>query len=759
MSDTIAHLTGEVQIQTGNSVGQLMRLLKTIQEIRREASKPITLKVAEKLAPGTHAKAHSQAHLAQTAKQAAKANESVMDAQIKLFAAKLQKAIDGINFDKLKGKAQTAKAKELVAHDKTIAKQQKAFDQATASKAKADKAVAQAQGQHDRNKHATDAAQLRNQAIAQRMAQATQAADQKLDMFQLRRQNNADAQLRAQQLHDARLARLQRLPARQSSNGGYHGNLNPHTGLARFFGVGHGRNHASLHNVAGGLGKIGTTTMGIGGLIEGFAGAFTPAIGALGAFGLAIGATTAVLGALHERIEERQKSTADSEQYRYAAMAASDDPAEQAKVKAGYEKQALDYANPINTDTQKEYTKQYRAMRSRGISSDNAIQYLDNAAAVKRAANVTGIDLTMMDRESRNVLAKGKLTSVQTQAYIGHLGAVSGLFELGAARARGYKGPDEGAAKFLNQHGHFQMTKDDWVAGNAYIANNTRETQQRHASSIEAREIDLENKKFLQRVHQENNPELIAAIHSRLEAEENLNKAMAPLQQSFVAFDAALTRGETALLDMASRLFGLHSDGSKMTSAEQAKTTADAQANAGIYDGGLAPDMLNGQFDPTSAMNADQAKAYNEHIARMDPVNNGWNWLWNRDKYNSDKQAEGFYQAEQFNNTLTLGNNGFDFTDQIKRMSDAAIQSAQAAPNITYTAPAPLQVPGADGSQGQGGVNIAAGAITNTINVDAKGMSPDEVSRAVSRGVQDGSEKVAHQIVNDAQASQKSRYR
>ncbi|NWE72012.1 hypothetical protein HX857_25225 [Pseudomonas gingeri] len=541
----------------------------------------------------------------------------------KIMSKSIKVKLDTSGLDKAKAKLEHAQAKANKANQAVASQRDKVASAKTpaqarteeaqlarlqTAKARADRELLRVQGQATKNQGALQAISQKAQTHAATLKQKAQALNyQTAAQKQIQSHRNArhatfqSIAANRNAIQQQQLSNLQVKGAKINSGGHSSGS---HGGMARFF----GSHSGNLHNVAKGIASVGNTTSSFGSVLSGFTSALSPATLALGGFGIAIAGASSALGALHERVEAREHSTADSEQFGFALQASGDDTETQKKARAGYLKASQDYANPINTDTAKEYVKQFRAMTGKGYSDDDAIQFLDNAAAVKRAANITGIDNTMMDRETRNALSKGKLDSRQSMAVLSHLGAVSGMFEFGVAKNRGYKGDESGASKYLNKDHHAQFTAKDLIAGYDYVANNTRDVQERHAGSIENSEIALKNQKFLQRVAQENNPELISAIHDRIKAEEDLNKAMEPLQKTLLNFDIALTKAETGLLNWAS---GLNMDGSKKT--EQQKLQEDLSP----------PDM---PVSLSMVGTPDYSNVDTNTQRQTGPIGNFWNW-------------------------------------------------------------------------------------------------------------------------------------
>lgn len=264
---------------------------------------------------------------------------------------------------------------------------------------------------------------------------------------------------------------------------------------------------------------------------------------------------------------------------------------------------------------------------------------------------------------------------------------------------------------------------------------------ERHKGSIEAREARFQNDKYLQLADQQQNPELIKAINDRIEAEREMNKAMAPVNAALIAFDIALTQMSTNMLRWAA---GFNEDGTKKTEQQKAQETARAlQAEAPVSE------LMVGVGDYSNVKTETQRQS--------GPIGNFWNWVFDVPDRDTPKQAA------EFGNTTGLVAPKIDFTEQMRAMNDTSRTEAQQAENsrIVYSTPAPLAIPGATASPEAAKADapsITVGDIKPTINVDARGMSSEEATKAVADGVRQGTAEGANAIVREAQAAQKNRY-
>lgn len=409
---------------------------------------------------------------------------------------------------------------------------------------------------------------------------------------------------------------------RRSGYGSGHG--------SSFFGhAGSHGGHSGFNNLTGLLSSLSNPGGGLGSMFSGLVNTLSPLTMALGSFGIATLAAGKTLNYLNERVEHRIETTAKSQQLNYALMASSEDPAEQERVRKTYVSSAMRYANEINVDSAKRYVSQVRALESRGQTGIQATNFLDDVAATFRAANLDKFQVTQANKEIMTAFTKGTLKGAQATSLLGSLGSVAGEFQLGVAKRNGYKGDIDGAAAFNSKGGHSaQFSSEDVLAGFMYAANATRAVQERHATSVEALQQQVENRVTLRREKIENDPELIAALERRIKAEDNLNKALYPLQKKFAALDGALADFTAKIIN---RLAGLNPDGT-------AKVDADAAASAGGEGAAVDPTAFNGTANGGWSSDPAQRKAQQDAAAAADPINKVYNWMTG---VNQDQSGQG----------------------------------------------------------------------------------------------------------------------
>lgn len=292
-------------------------------------------------------------------------------------------------------------------------------------------------------------------------------------------------------------------------------------------------------------------------------------VGVMSGVAAAVYALSKAASMLSERVEKRQESTSDTQQFSFAEMAVSEDPEKRKKLNAAYIRDSKEYGMAVNKDTAREYSNTAAGLMNHGYDDDQAATTLHNRMAVFRAANLDPTSAGRVNYQMSHVVAKGYASGIDFKALTNNLGAkLAGDVAIGAAHFLGYKGKDEGAqAYMLAAQKKRQITPKALDAGFAYTAVKNKDIVERHAGSIEANAQNLETDKYLQKVEQQKDPELVGVIGERIQAERELLAAMGPVNKTLERFDLALTQLEVGLLRM---LVNKNSDGTVKDAAQRA---------------------------------------------------------------------------------------------------------------------------------------------------------------------------------------------
>lgn len=298
---------------------------------------------------------------------------------------------------------------------------------------------------------------------------------------------------------------------------------------------------------------------------------------ALGPVGMAVAALTAAVGiighTISERVEKRQESTADTQQYDNALAAASEDPVTRNKFNKAYVNDYQEYGMAINKDTARTYSNSVAGLGKMGYTPEAAMKVMKDRSALFRAGNLNATQQESLNYQMGQVLAKGYASGTDYKPIEDALGPrLAGDVDIGASRQLGYKGKDKGAKAFMLQaRTERRITPQSLDAGFAYAVSQNQEPLERHKNSIEARQARFENDKYLQTVDQQRDPALVGAINERIDAERKLTEAMGPVNKLFEELDKTLTNFDTGVINLTAKFANLMSgktaDGSEAPNA------------------------------------------------------------------------------------------------------------------------------------------------------------------------------------------------
>lgn len=555
---------------------------------------------------------------------------SVLDKNLESFNRLSSKAlkvrVDTRDLDKLKAelnslekRSSTAKVKVALqqhalekhkqnpsATPASVATHEAKLAKAQAAQAMVDKRVAQAQAQVLKNQGIlaaiTQKAQVHGAVLAQKASALnfqTQQANQSSQKHQASMQTAANRHTIQQQ----QIAKN----AHHAANGykytyagnpkakGYRGNGIGSGGLSAAFGGHGGSGIAKMLSNVSAVGNASGLVDAVGGIV----GAFNPVLAALGGFGIAVGAAAGLVSVLNEHLDKRQESVTDSEQFALALKSFSEDPKEQKMLADAYINTNKKYALQTNVDTARQYSMQARTLMSVGKSAPQAAHMIDSQDAMIRAANMSAQSQNIFKTELNHLIVggKGSLTSAQQRSLWNSLGALGPLVQQQTAIAMGYKGKPEGAAEYL-KHNKKRMSADNVYAGMDTAAQQSQGIIDRHTNSVEAKQIDLDTTKYLQNVGIETNNSMLSATKDRIAAEEELAKAMLPVNKAFAEFDQWLFKLDSWIIRITAHLLSSSENADKNTPEARAKRIQDAADHGGslAYQGNVVTKDRDGNL-------------------------------------------------------------------------------------------------------------------------------------------------------------------
>lgn len=310
----------------------------------------------------------------------------------------------------------------------------------------------------------------------------------------------------------------------------------------------------------------------------------------LGAAGAALYALTEAAGYLGKRIEQRQETAADNQQFDNTLLAAGNNDKERARIKAAYIGNSQEYGMRIDRESAVAYSNMIQGFRAQGKTLEQAIQLQKDQAAVFRIGNLDKTQQYSAALQLNQGYSKDRFMGQDLRPLTDALGTrLTTILYQAIGKALGYKGDVNKLAGFVLEAQHDGRVNGAMVQqGLRDIVAQSPELLERHKHSLDAQAVRVENDQYLRSVGVNENPELIAALGDRLTAERQLIESATGLQNAFRDFDTVLVKLQTSMLNM---LAGKNADNSEKTSQQRAD---EVGAGFLIEGSGIDPYALNG---------------------------------------------------------------------------------------------------------------------------------------------------------------------
>jgi len=475
---------------------------------------------------------------------------------------------------------------------------------------------------------------------------------------------------------------------------------------------------------------------------------------AIGFNGLAVGLSTAAAGIyglvsavsyLNERISKRQEAASDNQQFDFTLLAAGNNDKERARVKEAYIANSQEFGMVINRESAVAYSNMIQGFRAQGKTLEQAIQLQKDQAAVFRIGNLTKDQQYSASLQLNQGYGKDRFLGSDLRPLTDALGTrLTTILYQAIGKALGYKGSPEKLAGFVLEAQHDGKVNGAMVQqGMRDIVAQSHELLERHKTSLDAQAVRVENDRYLQSESVNKDPELIEALGLRLTAERELIESTKGLAESFRNFDTGLVKMQTGILRL---LAGKNADDTEKTPQQLAQDIG----SAGFPEGTAIDPSVMGSPAP-----GDGNKV-------KDPVDSFYRWLFNQPDY-SEGPANNVEAPEM--NTLGMQFpklNLSKLTIEQPNLADGEYRQFRLPP--TYTA-ADIMEASAQQQRKQtalpsdwmspddpnsGHIVKPAGNVDNSVhsdvkvelNIDARGLSPDEVKQLSAESVRDEFDKV-----------------
>ncbi|NWB27289.1 hypothetical protein [Pseudomonas gingeri] len=337
----------------------------------------------------------------------------------------------------------------------------------------------------------------------------------------------------------------------------------------------------------------------------------------LGAAGAALYALTEAASYLGKRIEQRQETAADNQQFDNTLLAAGNNDKERARIKAAYIGNSQEYGMKIDRESAVAYSNMIQGFRAQGKTLEQAIQLQKDQAAVFRIGNLDKTQQYSAALQLNQGYSKDRFMGQDLRPLTDALGTrLTTILYQAIGKALGYKGDVNKLAGFVLEAQHDGKVNGAMVQqGLRDIVAQSPELLERHKRSLDAQAVRVENDQYLRSVGVNESPELIAALGDRLTAERQLIESTTGLQAAFRDVDIVLVKLQTSMLNL---LAGKNADNSEKTPQQRAEEVA---AGFLIEGSGIDPFAINGKSGGSRT-----AQGQLDEEAR-DPVSKLWRLL------------------------------------------------------------------------------------------------------------------------------------
>ena len=470
----------------------------------------------------------------------------------------------------------------------------------------------------------------------------------------------------------------------------------------------------------------------------------------LGAAGAALYTLTQGISYLNERITKRQETASDNQQFDNTLLAAGNNDVERARIKEAYISNSQEFGMKIDRESAVAYSNMVQGFRAQGKTLEQAIQLQKDQAAVFRIGNLDKTQQYSAALQLNQGYSKDRFMGQDLRPLTDALGTrLTTILYKAIGKSLGYKGDQKKLAGFVLEAQHDGKVNGAMVQqGLRDIVAQSPELLERHKHSLDAQAVRVENDRYLQSESINRDPELIDALGERLTAERGLIESTKGLAESFKNADIGFVKMQTGILRL---LSGKNADDTAMTPQEKAQQVA----LGGFPEGA-------GAIDP-SVMAGGPKPSIGEKV--QDPISRLFRYLTGTPDYdegpaNEVKALIPNLLGMQFNkiDVSKFGAEPPDETGQVKQfrpfvyepytsadIMDAAAQRQRDKGTVqpAYIAPGDYGNTASDKERSGGNVDNSTHAdVKVELNIDARGMDAEEVTKLSAETVRDEFSKV-----------------
>jgi len=345
---------------------------------------------------------------------------------------------------------------------------------------------------------------------------------------------------------------------------------------------------------------------------------------ALGGIGAVVGGLTAAIGALSNRMKERQEGVEQAEGFNNAFMSISKNPEIVKAYRDSFIQSQNENGGAVDTDTAKDFRTLAINMAAAGKTLDEITNTWNVRQQAFSVAGTSKEDNKELNKQLGQMASDGTGAASDANIINDRMPMLTPYIVREYMKEHGITDYKKGLGAYNKDLKGGKGVKFDWYdQGMKKLVADNGESLERNRNSVASAQQRADNQVYLNTNNINSDAELSQVIKDRIQAERELNEAMQPLKTSLAQFDIALTGVMTGALRMMANKNADGSEKSDQQKTQERMTTADTPVSLGMV----------GTHDYSNVDGNSQHQG--------GPIGGFYNWLFNvkdnRDNYK--KQA------------------------------------------------------------------------------------------------------------------------
>jgi hypothetical protein len=346
---------------------------------------------------------------------------------------------------------------------------------------------------------------------------------------------------------------------------------------------------------------------------------------ALGGIGGALGGLTLAIGALSNRMKERQAGVEQAEGFNNTFMSISKNPEIVKAYRESFIRSQNENGGAIDTDTAKDFRTMAINMGAAGKSLEQINDTWNVRQQAFSVAGTTKEDNKELNKQLGQMASDGTGAASDANIINDRMPMLTPYVVREYMKDKGITDYNKGLGAYTKDLKGGKGVKFAWYEeGMKKLVKDNGESLERNRNGVASAQQRADNQAYLNTNNINSDAELSQVIKDRIQAERELNEAMQPLKTTLAQFDIALTGVMTGALRM---MVGKNADGTEKSDqqlTQERMTTADLPVSLGMV----------GTHDYSNVDGNSQHQG--------GPIGNFWNWVLGvEDKRDSYKKQAG----------------------------------------------------------------------------------------------------------------------